>query len=39
MMMIEILKDVEEGVREGGCLVKYVKFANDQEMVSQTEKG
>ena len=33
------MEDVEEGVRIGGELLKDVKFANDQGMVEQTEKG
>ena len=39
MMMIEAMEDVEEGVRVGGELLKDVKFADDQGMVAQTEKG
>ena len=39
MMMIEAMEDVEEGVRVGGKLLKDVKFADDQGMVAQTEKG
>ena len=36
--MKEAIKDEEEGVRAGGELLKDVKFADDQEMVAQTEK-
>ena len=39
MMMIEAMEDVEEGVRVGGELLKDVKFADDQGMVAQTQKG
>ena len=39
MVMIEAMEDVEEGVRVGGELLKDVKFADDQGMVAQTEKG
>ena len=38
-MMIEAMKEVEEGVRVGGELQKDVKFVDDQEMVAQTKKG
>ena len=38
MMMIETMEDLEEGVRVGGELLRDFKFANDQEMVAQTEK-
>ena len=39
MVMIEAMEDVGEGVRLGGELLKDIKFANDQGMVAQTEKG
>ena len=39
MMMIKAMEDVEEGVRVVGELLKDVKFADDQGMVAQTEKG
>ena len=39
MVMKEAMEDVEEGVRVGGELLKDVKFADDQGMVAQTEKG
>ena len=34
----ESMEDVEEGVRDGGELLKDVKYADDQEMEAQTEK-
>ena len=39
MMMVEAMEDIEEGVRVGGELLKDVKFADDQGMVAQSEKG
>ena len=39
MVIIDVMEDVEEGVRAGGWLLKYVKFAYDQGIVAQTEKG
>ena len=36
MMMIESMEDVEEGVRVGRELLKDVKFADNQGMVSHT---
>ena len=39
IMMIEAMKYVEEGVRIEGELLKDFKFANDQGMVEQTDKG
>ena len=39
MMMIEAMEDVEEGVRVGEEQLKDVKFAENQGMVAQTEKG
>ena len=39
MMIIEVMEDVEKGVRVGGELLKDVKFADDQVMVSQMENG
>ena len=38
MMIIEAMEDMEEGVRVGGELLKDVKFADDQGMVTKTEK-
>ena len=38
MMIIEAMEDVEEGVGVRGELLKDVKFADDQGMVSETEK-
>src|SRR6478609_2154219 len=37
MMMQEALKNVEEGIRVGGELIKDVKYADDQAMVANTE--
>ena len=37
-MMIEVMEDVEEGVKVGGQLLEDLKFADDQGMVLQTEK-
>src|SRR6478609_3855565 len=34
MMMKEALENVEEGIRVGGELIKYVKYADDQGMVA-----
>ena len=39
MMMKEALEVVEEGIRVGGELIKDVKYADDQGMVSSTESG
>ena len=39
MMMIEAMEDVETGLRVEGELLNDVKFADDQGMVAQTEKG
>src|SRR6476619_3790978 len=39
MMMKEALKNVEEGIRVGGELIKDVKYADDQGMVANTEAG
>src|SRR6476469_6237387 len=39
MMMKEALENVEEGIRVGGELIKDVKYADDQEMVANTEAG
>ena len=38
-MNIEAMEDVEEVVRLGRELLKDVKFANDQEIMAQLEKG
>jgi hypothetical protein len=38
-MMVEAMEDVEEGVKIGGQWLKDVRFADDQAMVSNTEKG
>ena len=38
-MITEEMEDGEEGVRDGGELLKDVKFADDQGMVAQSEKG
>ena len=37
--MIETLEDNEEGVRVGGELISDVRFADDQEMISNSERG
>ena len=37
--MKEAFENINEGVKVGGELVKDVKFADDQGMVSSTEKG
>ena len=39
MMMIESMEDVEERVKVEGELLKDVKFADDQGMMTQTQKG
>src|SRR6476469_1486718 len=39
IMMKEALENVEEGIRVGGELIKDVKYADDQEMVANTEAG
>ena len=39
MMMIEAMEGVEEGVRIAGQLLQDVRFADDQSMVANTEKG
>ena len=39
MMLKEALEEVEEGVRVSGELIKDVKYADDQGMVSSTESG
>ena len=38
MMMEEAMEDAEERVKEGGYLLRDVKFADDQGMVASTEK-
>src|SRR6478609_8767055 len=37
MMMKEALENMEEGIRVGGDLIKYVKYADDQGMVASME--
>ena len=37
--MKEALENVEEGIRVSGELIKDVKYADDQGMVSNTEAG
>src|SRR6478609_463549 len=39
MMMKEALENVEEGIRNGGELIKDVKYADDQGMVANMEAG
>src|SRR6476469_6621614 len=39
MMMKEALENMEEGIWVGGELIKDVKYADDQEVVSNTEAG
>ena len=36
-MIIEAIVDMDKGVRVGGELLKYIKFADDQEMVTITD--
>ena len=38
-MMIEILEGNEEGVMVGGELIPDVRFADDQGMISNSERG
>jgi len=38
-MMVEALDGVDEGVKVGGSLLKDIKFADDQGMVAETERG
>jgi hypothetical protein len=38
-MMIETLEDNEEGVKVGGELISDVRFADDQGMISNSERG
>src|SRR6476469_2917485 len=38
-MMKEALENVEEGIRVGGELIKYVKYADDEGMVANMEAG
>jgi hypothetical protein len=39
VMMIEAMEDVDDGILVGGQVVADVRFADDQGMVSSTEKG
>jgi hypothetical protein len=39
MMMEEAMEESEEGVKVGGYLLRDVRFADDQGMVANTEKG
>ena len=39
MLIIEAIEDVEEEIRVREELLKNVKFADDQAMVTQTEEG
>ena len=38
-MMEEAMEESEEGVKVGGYLLRDVRFADDQGMVANTEKG
>ena len=38
-MMIEAMEGIEEGIRIGGKLLTDVRFADDQGMVADTERG
>ena len=38
-MMLEAMEGVEEGVKIGGKLLKDVRFADDQGMISGSESG
>ena len=38
-MLVEGLDDANEGVNVGGELLKDIRFADDQAMVAETEKG
>ena len=38
-MLTEALYNLNEGVNVGGKLVKDIRFADDQGMVAETEKG
>ena len=37
--MIEAMEDIDEGVKVGGKLLKYIRFADDEAMVADSEKG
>ena len=37
--MIEAMEDIDEGVKVGGKLLKDIRFADDQAMVADSEKG
>ena len=39
MMMVEAMEDVEEGVKIAGKWLQDVRFADDQAMTANTEKG
>ena len=39
MMMMEVLENVEDGIRVDGELIKDVIYADDQRMVSNTDTG
>ena len=39
MMMIEVMDDIERGVKLAGQLVNDVKFAADKGMVASSERG
>jgi hypothetical protein len=38
-MMTEAMEGIEEGVKIGGQLLKDIRFADDQGMIANTEKG
>jgi hypothetical protein len=39
MMMSEAMEGIEEGIKVGGELVSDVRFADDQGMVADNERG
>ena len=39
MMMVEAVDGVDEGVKVGGSLLKFIRFTYDQGMVVETEQG
>ena len=39
MMMIDAMKEIPEGIKIGGKLVKDIRFADEQGMIAATERG
>ena len=37
--MIEALEDIEEGIKIGGRLIKEIRFADDQAIITSSEEG